>query len=341
MKIRQIIASGLLLSVLPFASEAAAVKKNLCVFDIVGTQGDVFNIMKDYKIAALEWGIDFNVTAFTDEKIAADDFKANKCDAVVITGIRNREFNSFSGTIDSLGSLPTNAHLKALLQTLTKPEAGKLMVNGNYEVVGILPLGIAYMYTRDRTINTVAKLSGKRIGVLEFDKASADMVNQVGAALVSTTMTNFAGKFNNGSVDAVGAPAVAFRALELYKGLNPENAANPPGGIVRFPVEHFTAQIVTHKDSFPADFGQKSREYVLSQVDNAFAISDRATTSIDSKYWIDLPEKDKKEYMEMFRLARMTIKKKGEYDGKMLSVMYKLRCKMDPSASECTAQDHE
>ena len=320
---------------------AAPVKKNLCVFDIVGTQGDVFNLMKDYRVAAVGWGVDFNLTAYTDEKIAAEDFKAKRCDAVMITGTRNREFNSFTGTIDSIGSLPTNDHLKGLLQTLAKPEASKLMINGNYEVAGVLPLGIAYLFERDRTVNNVAKLSGKRIGVLEFDRAAADMVNQVGAAQVNTTMTNFAGKFNNGSVDAVGAPAVAFRALELYKGLNPANVDVPPGGIVRFPIEQFTAQIVIYKDSFPEGFGQKSREYTLSQLDNSFAISERATNSIDNKYWIDLPEKDKVGYMEMFRQARLSQKQKGEYDGKMLSLMYKVRCKKEPANPECSSTDHE
>ncbi|HET8707026.1 MAG TPA: putative solute-binding protein [Pseudomonadales bacterium] len=322
-------------------ANAAAAKKTLCVFDIVGTQGDVYNMMKDYKLAALNWGVDFDLKSYTDEKIAADDFKANRCDAVAITGIRGREFNPFSGSIDSIGGLPTYEHLKMVIQTVSKPEAAKLMTNGNYEVAGVVPGGAAYLFLRDRTIDNVAKLSGKRIGVLEYDQAQPDMVNKVGAAVVNTTITNFAGKFNNGTVDAVPAPALAYQALELYKGLNPNSAANPPGGIVRFALAQLTMQLILHKDAFPADYGQKSREYSLSQFDKAMEIINRATNSIDSKYWIDLPEKDKIGYMEMFRQARLSLKQKGIYDAKMLSVMFKVRCKMEPQNPECSAPDHE
>lgn len=323
------------------ASDTAPVKKTLCVFDIVGTQGDVFNMMKDYKIAALNWGVDFDLKSYTDEKIAADDFKANRCDAVGITGIRGREFNPFTGTTDSIGGMPSYDHLKMVIQTISKPEAAKLMVNGNYEVAGIIPAGAGYLFLRDKTIDNVAKLSGKRIGVLEYDAAEPDMVNKIGAAVVNTTITNFAGKFNNGSVDAVPAPAIAFRALELYKGLNPNNVANPPGGIVRFALAQLTMQLIIHKDAFPPTFAQKSRDYSVGQIDKALDVIDKATNSIDSKYWVDLPEKDKIGYMEMFRQARLSLKQKGIYDAKMLSVMFKVRCKMEPQNPECSAPDHE
>jgi hypothetical protein len=56
----------------------AAEKKTLCVWDIVGAQGDVFNMMKDYKLAAAKMGVTFDLKPYTDEKIAAEDFKAGQ-----------------------------------------------------------------------------------------------------------------------------------------------------------------------------------------------------------------------------------------------------------------------
>jgi hypothetical protein len=71
-------------------SALAAGKQTLCVWDIVGAQGDVFNMMKDYKLAAAKWGATLDLKPYTDEKIAAEDFKAGQCDAVVMTGLRAR-----------------------------------------------------------------------------------------------------------------------------------------------------------------------------------------------------------------------------------------------------------
>ncbi|MGB1221614.1 MAG: hypothetical protein ACPG43_08740, partial [Alcanivoracaceae bacterium] len=39
----------------------ANTKATLCVFDIIGASGDIYNMMKDYKTAALQWGVDINL----------------------------------------------------------------------------------------------------------------------------------------------------------------------------------------------------------------------------------------------------------------------------------------
>lgn len=45
------------------------------------------------------------------------------------------------------------------------------------------------------------------------------MVARAGATAVNSDISNFAAKFNNGQVDMVGAPAYAYKPLELSKGL--------------------------------------------------------------------------------------------------------------------------
>jgi len=57
--------------------------------------------------------------------------------------------------------------------------------------------------------------------------------------------------------------------------------------------------------------------------------------------WLDLPEKDKEGYMEMFRQSRLKLRDQGLYDGKMLSFLSKVRCQKDPALAECTAKDRE
>ena len=50
----------------------AAVERTFCVFDIIGASGDTYNMMKDYKTAALAWGVDVELKPYTDEKIASE-----------------------------------------------------------------------------------------------------------------------------------------------------------------------------------------------------------------------------------------------------------------------------
>lgn len=310
-------------------------KKTFCVFDIIGTQGPVFDIMKDYKLAALNWGVDLDMKAYTDEKIAAEDFKAGKCDAVAVSGLRGRAFNSFTGTIDSVGSIPTDEHMKVVLQKLASPKLAKYMVNGDYEVAGIAPGGAAYLFTKDRSIDTVGELSGKKIAILEFDKSQAVLVESIGGSPVTVSIANVGPMFNNGSVDVIAAPTIAYEALELYKGLG-EN-----GAIVNFALAQLTLQVLIRHAEFPEGFGQKSRDYVWGQYDRSQELIDGANKAIKPSYWLEIPEADKVGYREMFRQSRIKLRDMGIYDGTMLTFLSRVRCAMDASLAECTAKDKE
>lgn len=310
-------------------------KKTFCVFDIIGAQGPVYDIMKDYKLAALNWGVDLDMKAYTDEKIASEDFKAGKCDAVAVSGMRGRAFNSFTGTIDSIGSIPTDKHMQVVLQKLVSPKLGKYMVNGDYEVAGIAPGGAAYLYTKDRSIDTVGELSGKKIAVLEFDKSQSVMVESIGASPVSVSIANVGPMFNNGSVDIIAAPSLAYEALELYKGLGDN------GAIVNFALAQLTLQVLIRHNEFPQGYGQKSREYIWSQYDRSQQLIDSSNKAIKPSYWLEIPEDDKIGYREMFRQSRIKLRDMGIYDAKMLTFLSRVRCSMNSALAECTAKDRE
>lgn len=328
-----IAAGAMALSTSAFSADMP--KRTLCVWDIVGKSGPVASQMEDYRLEAIKWGVDLEMKVYTDEKIAAEDLKSGACDAAGITGLRAREFNSFTGTLDSIGSIPDTDHMQVVLQYLSDPKLSKLMVSGDYEIIGILPGGAGYLFTNDRSIDTVAELAGKKMAAMDFDKAQAIMIESVGASPVSVSLTNFGSMFNNGSVDIIAAPAVAYNALELYKGLGDN------GAVVNFAVIQITAQIVARKDRFPEGFGQSSRAYAFSQYDRAMEVIASAEKSIKPSYWMDLPTKDKEGYMEMFRQSRMSLRDQGLYNGKMLSFLSKVRCQKDPALAECTAKDRE
>lgn len=324
-----IAATGLLVVA---GSADAAIKRTVCVFDIVGQHGDIFNMMKDYKLAALQWGVDVELKGYTDEKIASEDLKASQCDAAVITGIRGRALNTFTGSLDSIGSLPDYEGLRLALQAMSSPKMADKMKSGSYEVMGIAPMGAAYLFVNDRKIKNVEGLSGKRITVLDYDKAQAKMVQKVGASPVASDVTNFAGKFNNHSADICAAPAAAYKALELHKGMEPN------GGVVRFPLAQVTLQLIARADRFndAPGFGQKSREWFFGRYDNVLSIVQRSEQEINTKYWIDVAPADKPKYEEMMRQSRIALRDDGIYNAETLALLRKVRCKLDASRAECT-----
>ncbi|MFZ5724722.1 MAG: putative solute-binding protein [Pseudomonadota bacterium] len=333
MTFRKSLTAAAAASLLLAAGDAtAAVKRSVCVFDIVGQHGDVFNMMKDYKLAALKWGVEIELKPYVDEKIAAEDLKAGQCDAAVITGIRGRAFNAYTGSLDSIGSQPNYDTVRLAHQAMSSPKSAEKMKSGPYEVTGIAPMGAAFLFVNDKKINNVNALSGKRITVLDYDKAQAKMVQKVGASPVASDVTNFAGKFNNRSADICAAPAAAYKALELYKGLEPN------GGVVRFPLAQITLQMVARSDRFNGapEFGQKSREWFFAQFDRTMAIITKAEKEIEAKYWIDVPAADKPKYEEMMRQSRIALRDEKIYDPETLSLLRKVRCKLDGARAECT-----
>lgn len=314
-------------------SSAAHAKQTMCVFDLLGTGGDVYAMMKDYSLAAAKWGADIDLKPYTDERIVAEDFKAGQCDAITLTGLRGRQFNAFTGSIDSIGAITTYAQMRDVLTLLSNPKMASYMVNGNYEVVGVTPLGAGYLLVNDRAINNLSKVSGKKIAVLDYDKSQAKMVQKIGAQPVASDITNFAGKFNNGQVDIVAAPAVAIKPLELYKGLGTK------GAIIRFPIVQITGNVIINTKKFPAGFGQKSREYVSGQIDKAFKTIEKTEKDIAAKYWMDVAEADKPGYIKLMRESRISLAAEGIYDKKMLSLLKRVRCKHDPASFECALKD--
>jgi hypothetical protein len=305
----------------------------ICVFDLLGTAGDSYAMMKDYALAANGWGAKVTLKPYTDERVAAEDFKAGQCDGVSITGMRGRQFNDFTGSLDAIGALPSNQAAQSVMGLLASPKLAGDMVKGDYEIAGVVPLGSAFLLVNDRSINTLAKAAGKKIAVLDYDKAQAKLVQKVGAQPVSADVTTFGGKFNNGQVDIIGAPAIAFKPLELHKGLGTK------GAIVRFPIAQITGNVIVRKSEFPEGYGQKSRDWVATQVPRAMGIIKKTEAEIPAKFWMDIPANDKIGYVKLMRESRIDLTKDGIYNKKMMSLLKKVRCQQDSSSFECALND--
>jgi hypothetical protein len=329
------LAVSAILSASTFASATSDDTKILCVFDPLGAAGDSYNVMKDYAIEMKGHGINFDVKPYTDESVAIGDFLSKKCHVIAATDLRTRQYNKFAGTISAVGALPSYDELHTVLKTLSRDKAAKYLDGDKFSIIGIFPVGAGYLFSNDREIDTVGELAGKRIATLNYQKDAIHMVNYVNSTVVPSDITNFGGKFNNGSVDLCYSPAFAYSAYELYHGLG-EN-----GGIIRYPLAQITMQLLTNTDSFDANTRQHSRNVVFSMYDKTMNIVLKHEESIDKKYWVDIPTSDIEKYQEMFRQNRLELRENEIYDGTLLTLMRKVRCKTNAQASECTRADKE
>ena len=75
------------------------------MYDPVGKNGPAITFFSDLKAKAIAWGLDIELNAYTDEKVAANDFKAGLCDGTFLTAILGGPFVPFGGTLDAVGGI--------------------------------------------------------------------------------------------------------------------------------------------------------------------------------------------------------------------------------------------
>jgi hypothetical protein len=305
------------------------IHRTVCIWDPIGQSGPIFQAAMDQSTKARAFGIDLKLVPYTSEAIATADLKDGHCDAALISGLRARTLNEFTGTTDAIGGITTDQEMRTLLYVLSRPAMAKDMVQGPFVTMGIAQGGAAYVFVDDKNINTLGKAAGKKVAVLGYDPVQAEMVAQIGATPVPSTMLSAPNKFNNHVVDVLAAPLVAYNAMELYKGMSPN------GGIIDMPLAQITIQLIGWRDKFPNVISQLIRESFFENYDKIAEALNNETKTIPKHWWIEIPPKDKVQYESMMQHARITLRNKGYYSGKMLTLERKIRCKYNPANSEC------
>lgn len=308
--------------------------QNVCVFDLLGKSGESYKLMEEWALAAKEWNADITLIPFQDEALVDRRLREGKCDAAYMTSMRARNYNKFAGSIDAIGGVTSNTIAqKAISYVLDKRNKHRMVTaqNGaNYEVVGIVQIGLAYLFVRDKNLNSIEKVRGTKFAILQYDAAQKIMVESVGAQPIPSEITDFVKKFNSGQVDAIAAPAYAYKPLEIGKGVGGK------GAMFTFPVVNVTGDLVARSDKFPTDFGMKSRAWFLQQLPQNFAMIKRLEMGVPSKIKMNFSAEDKIKYQKILREGRFSLTKQGVYDATMMSVLKRARCTVERTNFECT-----
>lgn len=310
-----------------------------CIFDPAGRNGPSAGIANDLMLDARRWGLQVELRIYTDERVAADDFKAGQCEIVGISTMRARQFSRSLASLDAPGNLRNLDEMKALIRVLAHPDFMPFATFGRFQVIGVLPIGTVYLMFRDRAQSSLDKLAGRRVAVLDWDPAQARLVSALGAQPVPSDITSFGGKFNNGQVDVIAAPALAYEPLELSRGIGTR------GGILRFPVMQATATILMRRDLVLPKIPDMDarllqlRSYGLRFIDEFAKTLQRTEARIPATAWIDLTPAEAERYARTFREARLTMTREGAFDTNMMHLLRRVRCKHQPSHEECTLYD--
>ena len=315
-------------------SSMVQAKQQVCVFDLLGKAGESYKFLEEWALVSKKWGAQVQLISFQDEDLADKAFQNDKCDAVYMTSMRARTYNKFAGSIDALGGVPSNKIAQKAVEYVLDPRNTKRMTTTlqgeSYEVAGIGLIGSAYIFVKDRSLNTIEKAQGKKFAILHYDRAQRVMVERVGAVPVMSDISNFIKKFNTGEVDVVATPAYAYKPLEIEKGLGSK------GAMLNFPVVNVTADLIVRPERFPAQFGEQSRQWFLQKIPQSFAMVQRLEAAIPSKIKMQLSKEDKEKYQRLLREGRIDLTKQGVYDPGMMRVLKKARCTVERTNFECS-----
>lgn len=302
----------------------------VCVWDIFGRSGPIYGAAQDQRHRILQYGINVEMVPYTSESVMVEELKSGTCDAALMSGLRARLFNQYTGTLDSIGGFPDHEQMQLGLQLMADPRSADRMVSNGYVVMGIAPAGAAHVFVNDRSINTLAKASGKRVVVLDYDPTQAEMISGVGATPVVADIVNAPNMFNTGVVDVLAAPLAAYEVLELHKGLEPD------GGIIDLPLTHITMQLIGRAEVIPNELAQLVREAFFQGADEIISRVRMEEEKVPDKWWIRIPADDRREYDAMMQAARLELREQGYYSGDMLTLQRKIRCRADGSREECS-----
>src|SRR5690606_40806348 len=117
--------------------------RTLCIFDPVGARGPVYNALLDYQTNAMNWGVQLNLKAYTNEAVVIADYSAGHCDAMGVTGTRVRPYNRFTPTMKPLAARTTSHQEQNLSarQPNPKPPGNRLRITK--KLPPLLPAGPA------------------------------------------------------------------------------------------------------------------------------------------------------------------------------------------------------
>ncbi|MDF1781649.1 MAG: DUF6091 family protein [Alcanivoracaceae bacterium] len=304
----------------------------VCVFDPVGMSGMQFTMMQAWQRTALdEGGVRPALTLYGSAQSALADFNAEACQAIWLPS-ELAEGLVPAATLEAFGGAPTLKHGNVLAQVLSTPTpiVERWNSNDDHGLMGVVFSGPAYLiFNKPLNADSLpALLVGRRLATV--NKAQAYFASALGATPVPADADIVGTKFNNGTVDAMFATLSMMATLELDRGLQPD------GVVLAVPMYQGSYQLIAHKDAFTDEQWQWSLQYFYSDVKpqmEKIAAQEQEWLASFNLIYPDVGDAPSRE--NLLQKIRLELREKGIYDAEILTLMRKVRCKLDQGRREC------
>ncbi|BBQ47413.1 hypothetical protein SAMN02799632_00698 [Acinetobacter pittii] len=300
-----------------------------CAYDPIGSQGDITRRLNDIRLYAQQYQVKFKVVTYQKEQQAIQAFDDGKCSGLAASNFNTYRYNQFMGSTAGIGLIPNNRTAKSFLQLLNHPTIEKRLVSKNYEAIGMIPIGTAYMVLKNKNLSRVAQLRNQRIGVLPNNPPQQALVRSVGAQPVYVDLSNAIAQFKQNKIDIIAAPVYGLLPYNLQKEFGPDTQ------VINFPLAYFGVNLIIKPQAYPTNFGRKIRGWF---VQNSQLLTNRATqweNHLPAYYWVDVSFYEKQSYDVMVAKIRNQYVLSGYYDAYFVQLMKRLRCMDDPRYFEC------
>jgi hypothetical protein len=284
-----------------------------------------------YKIFgyALQHNTQLKFDTFKNEKDAIQAFDQNKCSGLVASNFNTYRYNHFMGSTGGIGLISNNRVARMLLQLLTNTNVEKRMLDQNYEVLGMIPIGTAYMIMNTQQINKVSQLKNKTIGILENNPPQLALVQSVSAKPVYVDFATAVDSFKQKKIDILAAPAYGVLPYNLKKEFGESTQ------VVNFPVAYFAINIVIRPQAYPNGFGHQIRTWFVKNSNVLAAQAMQWENHLPAYYWADISGYEKQGYEALVAKIRNRYVDSGYYDAYFVELIKRLRCLDDPKYLEC------
>ncbi|MDH2019715.1 DUF6091 family protein [Acinetobacter ursingii] len=309
--------------------QVAAVEKTWCVYDPVGAQGDITRRLKEIALYAQRDQVNLQLKIYQHETEAIAQFNQKKCSGLVATNFNTRNYNAFMGSTAGVGFITNNITAQHFIQLLNQPALRSAMQQGEYEVVGFIPVGMTYMMLKTPTLYKVTDLKNKRIGVLAEVPPQTALVRSVRAQPVALSFDNAIKAFKNNQVDILPVPVYALLAYNLRKEFGESTR------VINFPVVYAGLNIVIRAAEYPSDFGVNMRHWFAGQARVLVGQVIRWENRLPAYYWMDVSATEKQAYNVVIAKVRNQYSQNFFYDPRFVKLIKKLRCKDEPQYFEC------
>lgn len=291
---------------------------SLCSIRASGGDDPLQQALSDFRLAALEWGVDIHTLSYPDSGQAADDFRQGVCDLVTLPGAQTGAFNRFSATLEAAGAVPDYAHLHTVLRALALEKAAPLLRNGEFEVVSIWPAGAEYLQMSDPTLADPAQLAHHALAISSAPEVLTALATLTGMVTIHDQQQH--------------------DPLQHRVDINtvtPAHDTGRDGLLLSLPLRQRTWQLIARHRALPAAFGQQARKHAEHTFDRNMQVLIRREQQWPATAWITLNDLQRATWHDLYRQVRIQLRHDAVYDANALTLLRKVRCALDSSALEC------